>query len=169
MTGDELAAWLGSIFPGMELLLVDATPVATSILRGRPAGATLGFSTLDTGLRLEADPATRVGCELTARGGADTQELAETLAAAARELAALGVPAQPGVLLEFGGRRGWLREPELFDRGTPLYREPGQVTLLLELVVLTEEEYQIASEQGVDTLATRLRRRGVDVADWCRQ
>ena len=27
MTGDELAAWLGSIFPGMELLLVDATVV----------------------------------------------------------------------------------------------------------------------------------------------
>lgn len=56
-----------------------------------------------------------------------------------------------------------------FSIGTPLYREPGQLTLLLELVVLTEEEYQIASEQGVDALATRLRRRGVDVSDWCRQ
>lgn len=169
MTGDELAAWLASVFPGMGLSLVHGTPVATAQLDGASVAVTLGLSTLDTGLRLDADPDVRVGCELVARGRAGGEEVAETVIAAANELAALGVPARPGVLLEFGGRRGLLREPELFAQGTPLYREPGQLTLLLELVLLTADEYEIASSQGVDVLATRLRRRGVEVADWARE
>ena len=95
--------------------------------------------------------------------------------AAAREIETLGVPAQPGVLLEgvldgLGAdvRHGWLREPELFDRGTPLNREPGQLTLLLELVGLTDEEFDIARDQGLDVLSRRLRRRGTDVGQWNR-
>ena len=94
-------------------------------------------------------------------------------------VAGLGVPAQPGVQLEdlftradapdwATVRHGMLREPELFELGTPLYREPGQLTLLLELVALTDDEFRIVSEQGYPALSRRLRRRDVDVADWFR-
>ena len=66
-------------------------------------------------------------------------------------------------------RHGLLREPEVFAQGTPLVREPGRITLLLELIALTDEEFGIASEQGYPVLERRLRRRGVDVKDWCRE
>ena len=42
------------------------------------------------------------------------------------------------------------------------------MTLLLELVLLTDDEYGIVSEQGPDVLERRLRRRRTDLGDWAR-
>lgn len=173
MTGDDVIAWIDSLFPGARLTTFDGLAVANSSLDGVPVAVTCGFSGVDSGLLLDDDPLTTVRCEIALRANADRMSMAMVLSKAVRELAALGVPAQPGVLLEGlqAGRvrHGWLREPELFTRGTPLVREPGQLTLLLELVMLTDEEFAIASEQGTDVLTTRLRRRGVDPADWLRK
>ena len=172
MTGDEVVAWIDSLFPGVRLTLFDGLPVATSKHNGVPVAVTAGFSNVDSGLRLDGDEATHVRCELAVRGNVDPFTLSSTVVRAAREIAALGIPAQPGVLLEglAAGkvRHGWLREPLLFDAGTPHLTEPGQITLLLELVLLTDDEFSIASEQGPDVLQRRLRRRGVDVTDWYR-
>lgn len=174
MTADQIAAWLGS-FMDIELTLIDASAVALTSINDRPAACTVGFSQVDTGLSLDDDPTTAVRCEIVAAGVVDKHTLGRAVVAAAREIETLGVPAQPGVLLEgvldgLGAdvRHGWLREPELFDRGTPLNREPGQLTLLLELVGLTDEEFDIAREQGLDVLSRRLRRRGTDVGQWNR-
>ncbi|OEY27027.1 suppressor of fused domain protein [Corynebacterium sp. Marseille-P4321] len=179
MNGDQIAAWLNSVTP-IELVLIDGLPVATSTHQGRPLAATVGFSTVDTGLSLAEDGGTSVRSELVTRGGVDKQLLGHAVNAAAHLVQTLGVPAQPGVLLEdlldrvelpegITVRHGWLREPELFDEGTPLVREPGQLTLLLELVCLTDEEFAIARDQGVETCSRRLRRRGTDVGDWRRE
>ena len=175
MTGDEVAAWLGSIFPGMELLLIDGAVVALSSLHNTPVAVTAGFSAVDTGLVVEADGETEVRCEIVLHADVDKQLLGQVVVEAAGLLQRLGVPAQPGVLLEgllehrgLAVRHGLLREPELFAQGTPLYREPGRITLLLELIALTDDEFEIASEQGYPALATRLRRRGTNVADWSR-
>ena len=130
MTGDELAAWVDSIFPGIELALYDSSAVATSIHRDLPVAITLGFSSVDTGLTMQGDPDTQVACEIVVRGDVDKQVLATTAVEAARMVAGLGVPAQPGVLLEdlftradapdwATVRHGMLREPELFELGTP--------------------------------------------------
>lgn len=140
----------------------------------------MGFSTVDTGLTLETDPSVRVRCEVVGEADVDKQLLGRAVVEAAAMVQALSVPAQPGVLLEnlldrielpegVTVRHGWLREPELFEQGTPMYTEPGQLTLLLELVCLTDEEFAIASEQGVETCSRRLRRRGTDTKDWCRE
>ena len=129
---------------------------------------------------MEADPSVAVRCEVVGRGSVDKLLLARAVVEAARMVETLGVPAQPGVLLEglldrielpegVTVRHGLLREPELFAQGTPLYREPGQLTLLLELVCLTDEEFAIASEQSVESCLRRLRRRGTDLGDWCRE
>lgn len=179
MNGDEVAAWLNSVAP-IELSLIDGLPVATSTLEGEPLAMTVGFSAVDTGLALEEDGGTSVRCEIVGRAGVDKQLLGRVVLEAAHLVQALGVPAQPGVLLEgladrvelpegITVRHGWLREPELFAQGTPLVREPGQLTLLLELVLLTDEEYAIAAEQGVEACSRRLRRRGTDTGDWRRE
>lgn len=176
MTGDELAAWLASVFPGMQLSLIDARAAATAELDGANVAVTAGFSGTDLGLVLADDDATQVVCEVMAVGDVDKQVLAQAVVDATRELERLGVPGQPGVLLEGlladapgTVRHGLLREPEVFAQGTPLVREPGRITLLLELIVLTDEEFGIASEQGYPVLERRLRRRGVDVKDWRRE
>ena len=176
MTGDELAAWLASVFPGMQLSLVDARAAATAELNGANVAVTAGFSGTDLGLVLADDDATQVVCEVMAVGDVDKQVLAQAVVDATRELERLGVPGQPGVLLEGlladapgTVRHGLLREPEVFVQGTPVVREPGRITLLLELIALTDEEFGIASEQGYPVLERRLRRRGVDVKDWRRE
>lgn len=175
MRADEAAAWLSTLFP-IELSLIDGSAVATS----PNLAATVGFSQVDTGLVLDEDGETSVRCEIVAGGDVDKQLLGRAVVAAAEMVQALGVPAQPGVLLEglldrvelpegVTVRHGWLREPELFERGTPLYRTPGELTLLLELVCLTDDEFEVASEQGVEACSRRLRRRSTDVGDWCRE
>ena len=179
MTGNELLAWIDTIFPGIELSLVDDSAVATSTHQDLPVAVTVGFSTVDTGLRLEADPSTLVGCELAVKGGVDKQLLAQTAIEATRIINSFGIPAQPGVLLEnlFSNvelppgatvGHGFLREPDLFYKGTPVHPEEGKLTVLLELVALTDAEYRIASEQGVEILKQQLRRRSVDITDWFR-
>lgn len=92
-----------------------------------------------------------------------------------------GIPGQPGTALPglvndpaLTVRHGLLREPQIFDRGTPLVNEPAtdgeaaRMTLLLELVLLTDDEYEIAAEQGIDVLERRLRRRQASLGDWGR-
>ncbi|WP_291314575.1 hypothetical protein [Corynebacterium sp. UBA2622] len=180
MTGDEAVVWLASLFPGLSLSLIDAIPVASATHDGQPLAVTVGFSAVDSGLVTDDGAATDVRCELVCTADQPAFVLGSAVVAAGRELETLGVPARPGVLLEglFAGldipgeptvRHGYLREPRLFERGTPTYSEPGRVTLLLELAALTDEEFGIASEQGVFVLERRLRRRGVKVGDWYRE
>ncbi|MCP1388184.1 hypothetical protein M5J20_08280 [Corynebacterium sp. TA-R-1] len=172
MTGDDIVSWLDTLFPGLTLTMFAGNPVATSTHHGVPVGVTVGFSEVDTGLRLAGAEEVSVGCEIVLRANVDNVTLATTLVKAVRQLGALGVPPQPGVLLEGIGagkvRHGWLREPRLFVEGTPHVRQGDHLTLLVELVMLTDDEFSIASEQGTDVLERRLRRRGVDVANWLR-
>lgn len=179
MTGDEAAAWLASLFADLSLSLHDGIPTASATHDGRPVAVTVGFNSVDSGLVMDADPATAVRCEIVCSADQPAPVLEAAVVAAARELEMLGLPAQPGVALEGlfdrvetaqvkSVRHGYLREPQLFERGTPTYSEPGQLTLLLELVALTDEEFQIAAEQGPYVLERRLRRRGVRLGDWHR-
>ncbi|WP_254048677.1 MULTISPECIES: hypothetical protein [Corynebacterium] len=178
MRPNQAAEWLGSLLPP-EPMLIDAPPAPFPALAAEGIAATCGFSEVDTGLALESETGTDVRCEMVVHAGVDKQLLGAALGAAATMLLELGVPAQPGVLLEHlldrvdlpegvSVRHGWLREPRLFEQGTPLVREPGRLTLLLELVLLTDDEFAIASEQGGAVLERRMRRRGAAMADWHR-
>ncbi|WP_342318851.1 hypothetical protein [Corynebacterium mayonis] len=179
MTGDEAVAWLGSIFDDLSLSLIDAIPTASATLNNRPVAMTVGFGQVDSGLVTDDAEALSVRCELVCTASQPAFVLSKAVIAAASELERLAVPAQPGVLLEglFAGvdsvgpttvRHGYLREPQMFAQGTPIYSEPGQITLLLELVALTDEEFSIGSTQGPLVMERRLRRRGVEVGDWAR-
>lgn len=153
-----------------------------------PAGpgfaATVDFGEVDTGLVLTGEEHTDVRCELLAVAAESEVLLSAAVIGAAEMLREAGgtVPAQPGVLLPDLGPRagvstdgdllmehGLLIAPTLWEGQTPHVREDGRITLILQLAMLTEEEYAIAVDRGVDKLLHRLHRRGVDLADWRRE
>lgn len=174
MAPEETIQWLTNIVGPVEVRdYGGGFPVA--VAQAMPVAATVGFSNVDTGVVLDADGTTAVRCELICGGGSDTDKRAMALAGAWNTLIGAGIPAQPGMTLpdlvddpELSVRHGLLREPQLFEQGTPTFTEPGQLTLMLELVLLTDDEYGIAVEQGLDVLERRLRRRRMDLGDWLR-
>ena len=100
MKTDQVAAWLGS-FMDIELMLIDDAAVALTTINTTPAACTVGFSQVDTGLVIDGDGATDVRCEIVTVGGVvDKQLPGRAVVAAARAIERLGIPAQPGVLLE---------------------------------------------------------------------
>nr|VDG62099.1 Suppressor of fused protein (SUFU) [Streptococcus thermophilus] len=172
MAPEETIQWLTNIVGPLEMREYAGFPIA--VAQAMPMAATVGFNEVDTGLTLDADGVTAVRCELVC-GGGSAEQRAMALAGTWNTLRDAAIPAQPGALLpqlidapELTVHHGLLREPQLFDQGTPTFTEPGQQTLMLELVLLTDDEYEIVSEQGPDVLERRLRRRRTDLGDWGR-
>lgn len=144
---------------------------------------TTDFAEVDTGLVSE-DGKREIRCELLTIGQVEESEAAALLLAAATLLEEAGgtVPAHPGVLLPGIGARaglhrvegvsvahGLLVEPGLWGGKVPHLLEEERMTLVLQLVPLTVEEYALGAESGVDRLQKRLRRRGEDLSDWRRR
>ena len=190
MTPAETHAWLTDVLGPMDLL--DVNGMAIGVTPVIPAAVSVGFSGIDSGLVVddhEADgtrvaPVTEVRCEIIcAAGGATPQQRVMAVAGAWNTLVNAGIPGQPGTALPglvndpvLTVHHGLLREPQIFDRGTPLVNEPAtddgapaRMTLLLELVLLTDDEYELAEEQGLEVLERRLRRRQTSLGDWARE
>lgn len=189
MTPTEAYAWLTDVLGPMDLLNVNGMTIG--VAPALPAAVSVGFSGIDSGLVVddhEADgtrvaPVTEVRCEIIcAAGGATPQQRVMAVAGAWNTLVNAGIPGQPGTALPglvndpvLTVHHGLLREPQIFDCGTPLVNEPAtddgapaRMTLLLELVLLTDDEYEIASEQGIKVLERRLYRRQTRIGDWGR-
>ena len=186
MTPAETHAWLTDVLGPMDLLNVNGMTVGVAPVL--PAAVTVGFSEIDSGLVVDDPDAdstglTEVRCEIIcAADGATPQQRVMAVAGAWNTLVNAGIPGQPGTALPglvndpaLTVHHGLLREPQIFDRGTPLVNEPAddgapaRMTLLLELVLLTDDEYEIASEQGIDVLERRLHRRQTSIGDWSRE
>ena len=192
MTPQETHAWLADVCGPMDLLDVNGMTIGVAPVL--PAAVSVGFSQIDSGLVVD-DPAagtpdagdgpttvTEVRCEIIcAAEGATPQQRVMAVAGAWNTLVNAGIPGQPGTALPglvddpaLSVHHGLLREPQIFDRGTPLVIEPptddapARMALLLELVLLTDDEYEIASEQGIDVLERRLHRRQTNIEDWAR-
>lgn len=189
MTPTETYAWLTDVLGPMDLLNVNGMTIG--VAPALPAAVSVGFSRIDSGLVVddhEADgtrvaPVTEVRCEIIcAAGGATPQQRVMAVAGAWNTLVNAGIPGQPGTALPglvndpvLTVHHGLLREPQIFDCGTPLVNEPAtddgapaRMTLLLELVLLTDDEYEVASEQGIEVLERRLYRRQTRIGDWGR-
>lgn len=185
MTPAETHAWLTDVLGPMDLLNVNGMTVGVAPVL--PAAVTVGFSEIDSGLVVDDPDAdstglTEVRCEIIcAADGATPQQRVMAVAGAWNTLVNAGIPGQPGTALPglvndpaLTVHHGLLREPEIFDRGTPLVNEPAthdapaRMTLLLELVLLTDDEYELAEEQGLEVLERRLRRRQTSLGDWAR-
>lgn len=176
MAPEEVHAWLTGIFGPLSVHDVAGFHVASASVT--PVAVSVGFSAVDTGVVVDGAAGTEIRCELVcaaAGTGATLERRVMAVAGAWKVIVDKRLPAHPGVLVPdlvhdpaLTVHHGWLREPRVFDEGTPYFTEPGRMTLLLELVLLTDEEYGIAVEHGIDFLERRLRRRQMDLGDWCR-
>lgn len=183
MQYEETAYWLSEIMPTqLELRFVDGIRVGTAMLDDdRGLAATVEFGGVDTGLALSDNPDQEVRCELMATAHVTEAEAAAVVLAAGHMLDEANgmVPAQPGVMLPglaeragldgFTVAHGLLLAPRLWGEQTPHVVEDDRMTLMLEVVMITEDEHGIGVDQGVDKLLRRLRRRGSDLDDWRRE
>ncbi|AKE38147.1 Suppressor of fused protein (SUFU) [Corynebacterium camporealensis] len=117
-------------------------------------------------------------CELLTVGRVPVSRVAAAVTGAARTLRdAQGViPAQPGVLLpsilsadELSVHHGALIAPYLWGGQTPQVAEDGRITLVCQLLMLTDSEYAYAVEEGLGALQEAVAEQGIDLLDWARE
>lgn len=142
---------------------------------------TCGFADVDTGLA-HAEQGIDVRCELltVARTGQPEVAAAVSAAAALLKQAAGLLPAQPGLLLpklfaedderfaHLSVRHGMLIAPYLWGGQTPQLVEKERLTLVCQLLMLSDAEYAYAVEEGVPALQQAVAEQGIDLLDWKR-
>lgn len=178
---EDIGYWLDQIIPGeLSMRQVDGWRVATTTWEEAELAATFDFSEIDTGLVLTEDNGREIRCELLTVGQVSEVEVTAVVTAAADMLkeAAGVLPAQPGVLLPDLGKRagldatvkhGLLMAPNLWQGQTPHLNDDERMTLILQVVMITDEEFGIGVDQGADKMQRRLQRRGENLGDWHRE
>ena len=133
-----------------------------------------------------------VRAELLAVGLARPGEMGQLVAAAATVLSEEGSGrlAQPGTFLPglgsmvnpaFTAKHGLLVVPYIWPKGVPTVTEhpdlttadgqpvnpthPGRMTLIAQIIMLTEQEFLHGMTHGIDSLQTRLAEGGADLRD----
>ncbi|MDK4232828.1 hypothetical protein QPX36_06325 [Corynebacterium accolens] len=172
--------WLSEVIPApLEFRYVDGRRLGLATLADAQSLAlTTTFNDVDTGLRSDAE-GLDVRCELVTVARVGQPEVAAAVGAAAAKLEKAGglLPAQPGVLLpslldlpgEPTVHHGLLIAPYLWGGQTPQYREDDRLTLVLQLVMLTDAEYAFGVEEGVGKLQEAVAEQGIDLLDWSRE
>lgn len=173
----EITHWFGQLIPA-ELEFREDSATA-DLGDGQRVALTVGFSDVDTGL-VAVEGGEDVRSELILVARAEERELTEILRAAAAVLSeAEGIlPAQPGTMLpNLAGKtglqdvtvaHGLFVPPYLWGGETPRVTEDGRLTVLLQLVMLTDAEYAYAMEEGPGGLQQALGEAGIDLLDWRR-
>ena len=62
-------------------------------------------------------------------------------------------------------RHGLLVAPYVWSDGVPRMREDDRITTMLQLVMLTDDEYEYATTYGVDELQEAMVNEGVNILD----
>lgn len=185
MNLDETAAWINQLFPA-EMNLREAQDdegnpgfhYACFNLGRDFAASTLDFADIDTGLESEG---VDVRCEIFTINRASETTTLKVLDATANQLARAegAFPAQPGTLLPGIGseanlpsditvKHGVFVVPYVWGEKVPQLKEPDRWTLMLQLVMLTQEEFEHAVTYGVGQLQQDLAAEGIDLLDWSR-
>ncbi|GGG73138.1 suppressor of fused domain protein [Corynebacterium pelargi] len=175
--------WQQGVFPG-NLEEVPLEPgcgvrVAVSDLGGELLATTLNFNEVDTGLHSE-DEGADIRSEIFTVGRVSSEVAVSALQQVSAKLAAFNqkllgmVPAQPGTMipgLELEGcsvRHGVFVVPYVWGEQVPRFSEGGRLVVMLQLVLLSDEEYEYAVTYGVPALQQALSEQGVDLLDWQR-
>ena len=192
MNWEETAYWVDGLLPGTPSIEVrsgfhigitttaaqdnDAATAAASPASGQqsPAGdtiaVTLDFSNIDTGLEHEGRD---VRCELLAVAHqADIRSHLVTVASRLRDTAP-HEPAQPGTLLPHAlpatsTPHVLLVVPWVWNGPVPQLDEPERLTLMLQVLPLTQAEYDYAITYGVPALQESITQQGIDILDLAR-
>lgn len=163
--------------------------MATADLGGESLACTTEFHRVDTGLLASEEPdSPAVFSELFTVSAQSVAETAQALAVAAGSVAASAealrgastrpstvISAQPGQLFRnlalppaITTRHALLAEPHVWQEGVPRYVEPGRLTVMLQLLLLTDDELNYAVTYGVGALQQALVDEGVNLLDWRR-
>lgn len=183
INADETAYWLDDVIPvDLEFKNIEGHRVGLAVLDDdQSLAVTCDFADVDTGLA-HAEQGIDVRCELLAVARTGQAEVAAAVSAASSLLTkAAGVlPAQPGLLLPnlFGEnderfahlsvRHGMLIAPYLWGGQTPQVAEEKRLTLVCQLLMLTDAEYAFAVDEGVPALQNAVAEHGIDLLDWQR-
>lgn len=177
MQREETTFWLSQLIP-VELDVGEDVAVA-DLDDGQRVAVTVGFAEVDTGL-VAVDGGADVRSELITVARAGRGQLTAVLRAAATLLADANglLPAQPGTMIPQLAEKanlegvsvahGLFVPPYLWGGETPRFTEEGRLTVLLQLVMLTDAEYAYAMEEGPGGLQQALGEAGIDLLDWAR-
>ena len=144
---------------------------------GQALAVTTTFADVDTGLQ-HAEQGIDVRCELLAVARASQEDVAAAVNGATDMLEHAGgvLPAQPGVLLpgcvdvaKHGVHHGLLIVHYLWGGQTPQVAEEERLTLVCQLLMLTDSEYAYAVEEGVGAFQEAVAEQGIDLLDWSRE
>lgn len=183
---EESAVWLTGVLPGEVQITADIPAhrpgfhvAETKTEQGHALSCTLDFHRIDTGLSFENKT---VRCELLCVTKAEPSLASQLVRATGRHLSDLQglIPAQPGSLVKKLGnvanlpadittRDAVLVAPLLWNSQTPQYKEERQLTLVLQILLLTPDELAFAETYGVDALLQQLNAEKVDYLDWYRR
>ncbi|GAB3698445.1 suppressor of fused domain protein [Corynebacterium nasicanis] len=172
MNRADTVHWIGQLIPG-ELDVAEDSATA-DLGDGQTVAVTLGFADVDTGL-VSVDEGLDVRSELVVVARAEAETLRGVLRAAVEKLTKAGgiLPAQPGTMLPGLVETGSVEHalfvpPYLWGGETPRVTEEERLTVLLQLVMLTDAEYAFAVEEGPGALQQALGEAGIDLLDWHR-
>ncbi|MDO4910749.1 MAG: suppressor of fused domain protein [Corynebacterium sp.] len=188
----ETSYWLSTLFPpGMGIYKTGRFHIAQFDLGEEYACATADFSQVEFGLETEGPEGGKVDVrpELFALAYPQfnlVKILSDTASLLTLSHGAL-LP-QPGTVIrgisnEYRACNGILIAPYVWDQGVPqMYEEPGKVgsdgpvdttrgrlTLIVQLLLLTDDELEYGLANGMPALQEELARRGVDLLDLNRE
>ena len=177
MNLQETAYWLDGLFPGdLKFSRINGLHIASIDLSSEDTtealACTADFGQVDTGLVSSEESFEDRGVEK------QVEVPAASFLAESNTIQTGIVPAQPGQLLPavgvFGGlaempgievRHGLLVAPYVWSDGVPRMREDDRITTMLQLVMLTDDEYEYATTYGVDELQEAMVNEGVNILD----
>lgn len=179
MNRNDTTFWFRQIIP--TDLRIGEHAVA-DLADGERLALTVGFADVDTGLVATEgeDEGKSVRSELIVVARASESQLTAVLAAAEKEFtdAAGQLHAQPGTMIPHLGEKAGLEDvtvahalfipPYLWGGDTPRVTEDDRLTVLLQLMMLTDAEYAWAVEEGPAELQKAMGEAGIDPLDWNR-
>lgn len=185
MQFEEAAVWLTGVLPGSVQLRSDSPAhrpsfhvAETQTDAGHALSCTVDFHRIDTGVAFREYT---VRSELLCVTKAEQHLATQVVRGTGRHLANLQglIPAQPGTFVEKLGdvlklpsevttRDAILTGPVLWDGQTPQYLEPEQLTLLLQVILLTRDELNFGKTYGAAALLQQMAAEEVDYLDWYR-
>ncbi|AIU31793.1 hypothetical protein VH13_01060 [Corynebacterium ulcerans] len=186
---EETAVWIDGIIPGEMTIHLPETSYGEAFHIGtvdlgdqQVLATTLDFNGVDTGLTLgDGSDQVDVRSEIFTVGQFPTEVGVQVLRRLAVFLDNVGgsIPAQPGQLVPALGsmtdaldrctvKHGLFVAPYVWGGQVPQYSEPSQLTALLQLIMLTQNEFDYATTYGIHELQQALGNEGVDLSDWTR-
>ncbi|MCQ9371527.1 suppressor of fused domain protein [Corynebacterium sp. 35RC1] len=171
--------WQQGFFPG-ELEQVEEAPFALASTRidDTTLVTTLDFQHVDSGLEA-------MGLDVRAEVFALSTEPLPPVAAVVREACELvaasnfAISAQPGTILpaladfarlpgEISARHGLFIAPSTWEEGVPQVVEESRMVLMLQLIMLTQAEFEFALTHSAQELLAKIASEQVPVLDWRR-